>query len=133
MVGRWTWTMNVKTWYSSPVMKFGRRTFDSSPTTFVSGDMLGDRAYPRSGKQSYKINIFKNFAKFTGKHLCRGLLLIELEVEAWNLIQNRLQHRFIPVNFCESFKNTIFTESWFFSFDRNNTKAKAFLSLHGLL
>ena len=31
--------------------------------------------------------VFKNFAKFTGKHLCQSLLLMKLLAEAWNLIK----------------------------------------------
>ena len=33
----------------------------------------------------YKKNVLKNFAKFTGKHLCQSLLLFKARVLLWNL------------------------------------------------
>ena len=42
-----------------------------------------------------RIAVIKNFSIFTGKHLCRSLLLIK---SACNFIIKRLQHRYFPVN-----------------------------------
>ena len=47
-----------------------------------------------------------NFAKLTGKHLCR--ILFFNKVAVWKptfLLKKRLQHRCFPVNLCEMFKN----------------------------
>ena len=46
----------------------------------------------------YKECVLKNFAKFTGKHLCYSLFVDE--VAGWRLSLNkRLSHRCFPVNF----------------------------------
>ena len=46
----------------------------------------------------YKIDVLKNFAKFTGKSLC------------WSLFSNKVQAlgstQVLPCKFCEIFKNT---------------------------
>ena len=44
-------------------------------------DFLGPNK--RSRKCSIKRGVLKNFSKLTGKHLCRGLILIKLQ--AWGL------------------------------------------------
>ena len=55
----------------------------------------------------FKIGCIKNFAIFTGKHLCWGLFLIKLQAlrpttllkkDSNNFIKKRLQHRRFPVN-----------------------------------
>ena len=38
-----------------------------------------------------KIGVLKNFANFTGKHLCWSLFLINLQAKALNFIKKRLQ------------------------------------------
>ena len=48
-----------------------------------------------------KIVFLKNFAKFTGKHLCQSLFA--------TLLKKRLWHRFF-CEFCEIFKSTFLTE-----------------------
>ena len=55
-----------------------------------------DRSSP--SQVFYKINVLKEFAKFTGKHLCCSLVLIVI-----------LQHRCFFCEFCKMFKNTFFT------------------------
>ena len=54
-----------------------------------------------------KIGVLKNFAKFTGKHLCQGVFLIncQAEAEVWNFI---VKEALTQVFFCEkknSFSN----------------------------
>ena len=47
----------------------------------------------------FNIGVLKNVANFTGKYLCRGLLLIKLQAPpAYNLIKKRLQQGCFPVN-----------------------------------
>ena len=54
-----------------------------------------------------KIGVLKNFAKFTGKHVCQGVFLIncQAEAEVWNFI---VKEALTQVFFCEkknSFSN----------------------------
>ena len=47
-----------------------------------------------------KKGAFKNFAKFTGKHLCQCLFLNKVaNLRPGNLLKSRLWHRYFPVNF----------------------------------
>ena len=41
----------------------------------------------------YKIGVFINFGKFTGKHLCWSLFLINYESVSYNFIEKTLQYR----------------------------------------
>ena len=47
---------------------------------------------------------FKNFANFTGKHLCLRLF----SRKACNFIKRKLQHRYFPVKFAKYLKAPIF-------------------------
>ena len=49
----------------------------------------------------YKKGVLKNFAKFTGKHLCQSLFLIKLLAEACNVIKKRLWHRRFLMSFAK--------------------------------
>ena len=44
---------------------------------------------PRSSRTGVfcRKGVLRNFAKFTGKHLCKSLFLTKLQAEAWNLIK----------------------------------------------
>ena len=46
--------------------------------------------------------VLRNFAKFTGKHMCQNLFLNKKRA----LLKKRLWHRCFPVNFCEISKYT---------------------------
>ena len=50
----------------------------------------------------FKILVLKNFANFTGKHLCWSLF--------FNFIKKRLQHKCFPVKFPNFFRVAFFTE-----------------------
>ena len=58
--------------------------------------------------------VLRNFAKFTGKHLCQSLFFNEVAglslPQPATLLKKRLWYRCFPVNFCEISKNTFFTE-----------------------
>ena len=59
----------------------------------------------------FKIGILKNFAIFTGEHLCWTLFLMRPEtfsLKACNFIKKRLQHRYFLVNIVNFFKNSFF-------------------------
>ena len=53
----------------------------------------------------YKKAVLKNFAMFTGKHLCWNLFLSKVAS-----LKKRLQHSCFPVNISKNFKNTYFEE-----------------------
>ena len=54
----------------------------------------------------YKKCVIKNFAKFTGKHMC----------QACNFIKKETLAEVFSCEFCEIFKNTIFGEYLFLYF-----------------
>ena len=59
-------------------------------------------------KYSIKKGVLKNFAIFTGKHLCRSLFL---SFKAWNFIKKRLQHRCFPLNIDKFLRKPILKDS----------------------
>ena len=89
------------------------------------------RHYYRSSHQRYsmKKGVLRNFAKFTGKHLCQSPFLIKLQAsyrnqsidlqiksidwflyEACNFIKKDTLAQMLSCEFCEISKNTFFTE-----------------------
>ena len=57
---------------------------------------------------SIKIGVLKNFAKFTGKHLCQSLFFNKVTgLRPSTLLKKRLCHRCFPVNFAKFFKTTL--------------------------
>ena len=62
----------------------------------------------------YKTGIFKNFAKFIGKHLRCSLSLIKLQAFCCNFIKKRLQHSCLLVNFEKFLKGAFLqnTSGW---------------------
>ena len=56
---------------------------------------------------SVKIDVLKNFANFTGKHLFWSLFLIVADLKACSFIKKRLQHRCFPVKFHKFLKTHI--------------------------
>ena len=70
-----------------------------------------------SGKRSsrsevfYNKSILKNFANFTGKHLCQSLFFNKKkDLRPANLLKKRLWHRYFPVNFGIFLRTPFFTE-----------------------
>ena len=63
-----------------------------------------------SHRRSYvKKDVLKNFANFTGKHLCWNLFLIKLQA----FRKKRLQHKYFSANFAK-FLRTSVSEIWLF-------------------
>ena len=64
----------------------------------------------------FGVGILKNFANFTGKHLCWSPFLIKLQ--AWNFIKKRLQHRCFPAKFAKFLRTAFFKENlrWLFQY-----------------
>ena len=52
----------------------------------------------------------RKFVKFTGKHLCQSLFLINLQAEAYNFIRKEALPQVFSSEFCKISKNTFFTE-----------------------
>ena len=71
---------------------------------------------------SVKKGVRRNFAKFTGKHLCQGPFLMKLQYPV-TLLKKRLQHRCFPVNFA-NFLRTPFSQ---------NTSGRLLLVFGGML
>ena len=52
------------------------------------------------------LTVLKNFATFTGKHLCWSFLLIKLQAgRPVTFFKKRLQHRCFPLNIAKSFRH----------------------------
>ena len=59
--------------------------------------------------------VLRNFAKFTGKHLCHSLFLNKVVgLRPATLLKKRLWHRCFPVNFAKFLRTSFVTEhlSW---------------------
>ena len=62
-------------------------------------------------QMSFKIEIFKNFAIFTGKHLCWSLFVIKLPAYiACTFIIKRLQHRYFFIIIAKFLRTSFFIE-----------------------
>ena len=55
----------------------------------------------------FKVNVLKNFANFTGKHLCWSLFFF---LTTCNFIKDRLQHRCFPVKFLKFLRTPFYIE-----------------------
>ena len=68
--------------------------------------------HSRSSHQrcSVKKGVLRNFAKFTGKHLCQSLFLINLQDAPATLLKKRLWRRCFPVHFAK-FLWTLFLQN----------------------
>ena len=69
-----------------------------------------------------KKGVLRNFAKFTGKHLCQSLFLIKLQASRPpTLSKKRLWHRCFPVNFAKFLRSPFYIEHlwwlllWFYT------------------
>ena len=71
-----------------------------------------ERNICRSSHQrfSMKKGVLKNFAKFTGKHLCQSLFYNEVAGLAATLLEKRFWHRCFPVNFLKFLRTPFLTE-----------------------
>ena len=66
----------------------------------------------------YKKGVLRNFAKFTGKHLCQSL-------RPATLLKKRLWHRCFPVNFVKFLRTPFFTEHlWCLLLNKTETLSK---------
>ena len=56
----------------------------------------------------YKKGVLRNFAKFTGKHLCQSLFFNKVAGTACNFIKKETLAQVFSCQFCEIFNNTFF-------------------------
>ena len=54
--------------------------------------------------------VFRNFAKFTGRHLYQSLFFDKIVGGAWNLLEEEALTKEFLCEFGKIFKNTFFTE-----------------------
>ena len=59
---------------------------------------------------SAKKGVLRNFAKFTGKHLCQSLFFNEVPGGACNFIKKEALAQVFSCEFCEISKNAFLTE-----------------------
>ena len=60
---------------------------------------------------SIRKGVLKNFAKFTGKHLCQSIIINKgVGLRPAALLKKRLWHRCFPVNFAEFLRTPFFKE-----------------------
>ena len=55
-------------------------------------------------------DVLRNFAKFTGKHLCQSLFFNKVASGACNLIKKETLAQVFPVNFSKFLRTYFFTE-----------------------
>ena len=71
-------------------------------------------------KYSVRKGVLRNFAKFTGKHLCQSLSFNK--VVPYNFIKKETVAQLFSCEFCEIFKNTFLTEHlWATAFEKGST------------
>ena len=80
--------------------------------TSVFHERLSFMARGHIGHQrcSVKKGVLRNFARFTGKHLCQSLFFNKVAGSACNFIKNETRALVFSCEFCEISKNTFFTE-----------------------
>ena len=83
----------------------------------------------RSSQQgcSVKKGVLKNFAKFTGKHLCQSLFLNKVVGAACNFMKKETLAQMLSCEFCKIFKNTFLqnTSGWLLLNRQNQISKKS--------
>ena len=78
-----------------------------------SSQKISNNSKDRSSRPEVfcKKDVFRNFAKFTGKHLCQSLFFSKVAgLRPATLLKKRPWHRCFPVNFAKSLRTPFFTE-----------------------
>ena len=77
-------------------------------------------------------SVLRNFTKFTGKHLCKGLFFNQVAcLRPATLLKKRLWHRCFPVNFAAFLRTPFFTEHLRMTASAFMTTLKMFFWHHG--
>ena len=78
-----------------------------------------------------KKGVLRNFAKFTGKHLCQSLFFNKVAgLRPSTLLKKRLWYRCFPFNFFEIFKNPFFYRTPLVAAFKQKTNLKLRVSSH---
>ena len=81
------------------------------PFDYYDESFIGDKQQQSTGV------VLRNFAKFTGKHLCQTLFFNKVpNLRTGTLLKKSVWHRCFPVNFAKFLRTTFFTEHlrWLF-------------------
>ena len=87
--------------------------YPCTPRSFKIGITNMLLAYFRSSRSEvfFKKGVFKNFAKFTGKHLCQSLFVNKISgLRPATLLKKKLWHKGFPVNFMKFLRTPFFIE-----------------------
>ena len=87
--------------------------YPCTPRSFKIGITNMLLAYFRSSRSEvfFKKGVFKNFAKFTGKHLCQSLFVNKISgLRPATLLKKKLWHKSFPVNFMKFLRTPFFIE-----------------------
>ena len=90
-----------------------KTTMESNEEDTSEDFQEGRKIKCRSSHQRCSVikGVLRNFAKFTGKHLCQGLFFNQVvDLRPTTLLKKRLWHRYFPVNFAKFLKKPFFTE-----------------------
>ena len=79
------------------------------------------------------IGVFKNFAKFTAKHLCWSLFLIKLKASGLQLCSKEAPAQVLSCELCEIFQHTLFTEQLLLPAEKFNLRINYYSSKRILL
>ena len=77
------------------------------PTSTIPSLTLSKSSHQRC---SVEKGVLRNFAKFTGKHLCQSLFFNKVAGAACNFIKQEILAQVFSCEFCEISENTFFTE-----------------------
>ena len=91
---------------------FGNNSAAETIFTFASWKWIWSEHLNRSSCPEVfcKKGVVRNFAKFTGKHLCRSLFFKVAGLRPATLLKKRLWHRCFPVNFAKFQRTTFLIE-----------------------
>ena len=73
--------------------------------------VVSNKKWQKQPPRGIKKGVLRNFAKFTGKHLCQSLFFDKVAgLISATLLKKRLWHRCFPVNFVEFLRTHFLTE-----------------------
>ena len=90
------------------------RVLAAPPKVLITTDHDLSRTYIRRSRRSHRRcsvrkGVLRNFAKFSGKHLCQSLF-ISCRPQAWNFMKKGTLAQLFSCEFCKTSKNILFIE-----------------------
>ena len=86
-----------------------RNTYDKVSKN-ISNDLFFFNLRSNHRRYSVRKGVLRNFAKFTGKHLCQIPFFNKAAGQAWNFIKKGTLVQVFSCEFCEISDNTFLTE-----------------------